>query len=420
MLLDGHYANLLTEWLTLLHRGGMRVPAAHLPALLDHGSKHSDLHPLIQPVLGRRGVWLAAQNPAWAYAQDVSTWDVEQVWHTGSRDERARLLAWLREHDPARARELLEATWQQDPAKERAAFLEVLKTNLSMADEPFLESALDDRSKDVRRTAADLLAHLPDSRLVQRMIERVQPLLSFEPGGMLKKASLEVRLPAECTPEMQRDGVEVKPTSTVKDEHAWWLQQMLGVVPPAFWSDTWQVAPREIVESIDTGNLRRPLQEGWLQAARIHHDSAWAAALHPFQPNEIITLLAPDEAETLLVSLLKEPFTAQTHAVLQSYPFPWSLTLAHTVIRLVERLLGGQTDQSKRASMTTGINDIAAYRMPPEVGPEASVLWTQALQNSAQDTPMLTRYVEQAIDILQFRRDMHEALQVLPTKETDQ
>ena len=44
-----------------------------------------------------------------------------------------------------------------------------------MDDEPFLESALDDRSREVRQQAADLLTRLPDSRLALRMAERAGP-----------------------------------------------------------------------------------------------------------------------------------------------------------------------------------------------------------------------------------------------------
>ncbi|MFC6750249.1 DUF5691 domain-containing protein [Deinococcus aquaticus] len=57
----------LSEWLTLCAQAGWRVPPARLPELLDHASNDGRLRPLLTPVLGERGRWLARFNPAWAF-----------------------------------------------------------------------------------------------------------------------------------------------------------------------------------------------------------------------------------------------------------------------------------------------------------------------------------------------------------------
>ena len=48
-------------------------------------------------------------------------------------------------------------------------FLDSLRTGLGPQDEPFLEQALADRSRNVRAVAAELLSALPGSALAARM-----------------------------------------------------------------------------------------------------------------------------------------------------------------------------------------------------------------------------------------------------------
>ena len=125
-------------------------------------------------ILGVRGRWLAAKNPKWrkyagvneAAEPDGALGDRRIARATGARS------GALRETDPGRARELVASTFAADPADQRAKFVGELARGLSMEDEPFLEAALDDRSKEVRRQAAELLRCLPESRLCLRMIER--------------------------------------------------------------------------------------------------------------------------------------------------------------------------------------------------------------------------------------------------------
>src|SRR5262249_7482507 len=153
-----------------------RAPEELLPSLFELGRMRGELRETILPVLGARGRWLAAQNPGWEYAAGKSD---ETVWETGSREQRLAFLAGLRKRGAAQARELLASTWAQESPKDRADFLAALENGLSLDDEAFLESALDDRRKEVRRAAADLLARLPESGLCQRMFERARPLLTF-------------------------------------------------------------------------------------------------------------------------------------------------------------------------------------------------------------------------------------------------
>lgn len=243
LLLSGEFKEVLPEWLTALATVGKRVPEEALTPLLNLGKASESLRDAITKVIGKRGVWLAKQNPAWNYA--IGELD-EADWETGARELRLALLNKLRMTESARARDLVAATWQQETPEDRAAFLSTFQTGLSLEDGPFLEAALDDRRKEVRKAAADLLARLPDSALVKRMIERVRPLLVLKPGKQ-GEPKLQVKLPEACDKAMQRDGIELHPQYSGLGEKAWWLMQMIERTPPQIWCESLAAAPDKLV-----------------------------------------------------------------------------------------------------------------------------------------------------------------------------
>src|SRR5688572_30163695 len=157
-LLNGHFSELLPEWLEAVAAQGRRVPPEHLPDFLELGRQKLTLRKLITTVAGARGEWLAAQNPEWGYATQP---DPQQVWETGVASERLAVLRRLREEEPALALSLVAGNWASEPLENRAAFIQTLGIRLNPADETFLEAALDDRRKEVRKSAAELLSRLP-------------------------------------------------------------------------------------------------------------------------------------------------------------------------------------------------------------------------------------------------------------------
>ena len=157
---------LLADLLGAAAAAGFRAAAPVLPALLDAAVRNRSLQPAVRAVLGERGRWLAAQRADWqrvaGTAADPAPDDLT-VWQTGRSGERRSWLAALRHADPAAARDLLAAGRRQETGEDRETLLPVLAEQLSGADEPFLETALDDRKSSVRRTATGLLATLPGS-----------------------------------------------------------------------------------------------------------------------------------------------------------------------------------------------------------------------------------------------------------------
>ncbi|MCC7447233.1 MAG: hypothetical protein IT324_07440 [Anaerolineae bacterium] len=405
MMLDGAHRDVLPEWLATLAAVGRRVPEEYIPALLDAGKRDTDLRPLILPVIGRRGSWLAAQNPDWRYAITV---DSEGDWQTGSRAARVLMLQRLRASDPNAARDLLISTWDEESADECAAFLETFVTGLNMNDEPFLESLLDDRRKRVRAIAADLLARLPESRLSRRMIARVKPLLTFI--TVRKKARIDVTLPDTCDSTMIRDGIDPKMHKGM-GEKAWWLYQMMSVVPPSFWSAEWHTSSAQIVDAARRGGWTKVLWEAFTQAAQRHHDSEWAEAIWlvlqerggdsevEIDPQQLLHVLSPERREILCFKTLNDNAVLDRDVLLllDGCKHQWGHELSRAVLQRLPRYIALHSN--------IGLLEQFARYLSPSVIDDARTL----LEN-VETEHYWKSYVERFLATLYFRYEMLKEL----------
>lgn len=274
-LMEPAWQSMLPLWFERLAETRRRVPEPFLVAVLELGRAHAELRELIRPVLGQRGCWLAQQNPAWNYLQEEN----RASWEEGSLQVRAAYLRRVRRHDPEAGLELLQEAWNQEGSRERTELLEQLETGLSMADEPFLESALTDRSKEVRARAAELLRRLPQSRLVARMKERIRAMTTVQ-----KKTAgaLEMTLFPPETPDADatRDGITGKGFfGFPMGERALRLFQTVRAVPPSFWNESLGPDADSLVAAASACEWAEPLLAAWSEACVVFREGEWAAAL---------------------------------------------------------------------------------------------------------------------------------------------
>ncbi|WP_445515131.1 DUF5691 domain-containing protein [Streptomyces sp. NEAU-174] len=322
-------AELLPQWLALANHHGYRVPDALLPALLDAARARTDLRAEALTLGGPRALWLARLNPDWKFAlrgaagraaaahpepsEAAAAPDEEQrLWEEGLFAERVSLLAVARHRDPAAGLALLSGTWSTERAEDRLMFLDSLRDDLSPSDEPFLEQALSDRSRNVRATAAELLSALPGSALAARMAERSRSCVSLtadEPTadaptieGSTDEGSthngptaagptaaeqtaaeqtprIAVRPPDECDSGMQRDGIVPKPPSG-RGERSWWLGQLVEATPLDRWTEWFGGrGPAEIVALPVADGWQADLHAAWCRAAVRQRSAEWCRAL---------------------------------------------------------------------------------------------------------------------------------------------
>ncbi|MER7401943.1 DUF5691 domain-containing protein [Streptomyces sp. NPDC000070] len=307
---------LLPQWLATANARGFAPPPQMLPALLDAARGRTDLRPAALEFAGPRALWLARLNPDWRFAlrstpgggaalphlQDDDS--VRQLWQEGLFAERVALLSALRSREPAAARQLLATTWATERAEDRLMFLDSLRTGLGPDDEPFLEQALADRSRNVRATAAELLSALPGSALAARMAVRAEACVAIDhiqaaqatqaaktsqsaqaagvtaaSGATVATPTIAVEAPHECDPGMERDGVVAKAPAG-RGERSWWFGQLVEAAPLGTWSRRLGGrTPREIVALPVTDDWQGELHAAWCRAAVRQRDAEWSRAL---------------------------------------------------------------------------------------------------------------------------------------------
>ncbi|MBG0830996.1 hypothetical protein HS041_24870 [Planomonospora sp. ID67723] len=387
-ILGGERPRLLAEWLQTAAGRGYRLSPHLLPELLDHAARDRSIRPHLGVLAGRRGRWLAGLNPTWSFLSQEATaaGPRPEVWELGTSGDRRAHLAALRAADPAAARELLATTWEKESPEDRAAFLELFAEGLSLDDEPFLEAALDDRRREVRHEAADLLTRLPDSRLGRRMAERVADRFTVLGGKIL------VNPPSACDAAMERDGVRAKPPQGT-GEKSWWLQQIVARTPLGVWSELLGRPPRELVRMKIT-DWGREVLAGWVRAAVLQGDPEWARELFASDPlADLLAVLPRDEQESAAAAFVRgHALDGQLIMVLGGAAAPWGPELARAVL---QRIL----DFSRTQPWNIGeLGKLAGERVDP-------ALYGLAERFSLEPP------IQEVAALLRFRDDMLKELQ---------
>ena len=408
---------LLVEWCALAREGGYVIPPQLLPAMLRRAERDAKLRPLIEPILGPRGLWLAEQNADWRGLFAGDSADADTLWQNGTAAQRLQLLRSLASADRARARSLIESTWDQDDPENRAKFLKVFADASAVEDEPLLERALDDKRKAVRDEGVEGLARLERSAFSKRMRERLAPLISFNPGAKpakgKKSSPLEITLPPEPDAAGKRDGLVAKARNGVGPQAAV-LSDLIAATPLAFWQQ-FQVPPPALIDAAVAGEYAVPLLDGWQRAAVRQRDADWAEALlraalaskpkerlDQFLPvQHLIPVLPPHRAEGVILDLLgdKDDKTGGAMALFEYLQFPWSESFSRAALAWMRgRKL--ENDYGVRY----WLNQSAGLRIHPSLVGEAASGWPDNLQPAARQA------IDQFLVTLQFRSDMHKEL----------
>ncbi|MDH2424112.1 DUF5691 domain-containing protein [Sphaerisporangium sp. TRM90804] len=388
-VLDGEYPRLLPEWLEAAAGRGFRMPPQLVPRVLDHGARDRSLRAPIGVLAGARGRWLASLNPSWSYLQEEATAHMPtgvaaeeesgsrrggpgsgelHLWEFGTRGDRLSYFRRLRAAYPAKARELLIQGWETEAPEDRAAFVHALADGLSMSDEPFLEGALDDRRREVRSQAADLLTRLPESRLGLRMAERAGRCLSLAGGRLVAEP------PESCDAAMERDGVRSRaPAGT--GQRSWWLQQVVAHTPLGFWTTHLGLTAKQIV-ALNLGDWAREIRLGWERAAVLQDDPTWARALFAVEPlSDLLAVLPPAERAGKAAELVRDqPVDGQLIMMLGGVPAPWGEPLARAVLAKILDTVGRQPwNLGELVRLASERADPAMHEIAARLSPEPPV-----------------------------------------------
>ena len=419
MMLSGGYSRALPEWLKLLAETKKVVSPKYLHELLTLGKRNNHLRKDILPVLGKRGIWLAGLNPDWNYVSGENT---DKIWKNGSLEAKKNLLKELRQSEPKKGREQLQNIWSKERAQERSILLEALEVSINVDDEPFLEDALDDRSKLVRDVAARLLAQIPESKLVKRMIERVRPLLSLDSKG------IEVELPKKCTVEMTQDGIDESKYIPSLGEKASLLLQMLACIPPSIWSNDWKRKPIELIKIVEGSKWEKLFLEAWITATVRSKDIVWAEALLKSSvrlyknlnhiDNSIINflkILPCSQVESLILEVLQQssnipPFNSASPAypLLIHTAHIWNEEISREVISRIKNCIENN-NQVNNWQFGSALGRFSSKISPSVYHEAAEILSFEESENIHES---VIEAIDKFLVQLKFRFEMKQALEI--------
>lgn len=404
--------DLMGELFGLMVQAQVRPYRRWVFRVLEEAHSNLGLRPQALLILGERGRWVAQWVP---FLQWVTPTELSHAqWEEGRLEERLAYLQQVRNAEPGRARAMVEEVWAGEAHEVKVRLLEVLQTCLSLEDEPFLESCLDDRRKEVRLQAAGLLNQLPESRLVQRMMMRARPLLKLTPAGMLglKNACLEVVLPEQFEKDWARDGLEQKSAPHGMGEKAWWLQQIIERVPPGWWGE-----PEQWISALND-EWRNVLLKAWLNATLRFKDAHWATVL--------MRHLDGQNAAALIPALSKAEVEAQTlyrlnsgtapvgrdgleWQLLHSCPKPLSAEIARALSRRALQSLSGWQKMNEESWRVARVMSELALMLPPRFIEQIAPSQREAF--ARQGHPLFAAFAK-FVEVLEFRYQMHQAFQV--------
>lgn len=270
LILDDTFAEALPEFIFHLNHNRKQLPPTSLPNLLEQCKEDRALWQKINPAIGKRGRWLMRLNPDWAILiakPEISSWKTSQ------KAERIALLKHLREIKSTETVPLLQSSWAEESVSDKVDFLKILEIGITQADEFFLEDCLYDSRKEVRQVAANLLAQIPDSELVERMHWRVSTSMVYERGQLI------LNLPDELDETAIRDGISPTLKSYKSGLKAGWFGQMMAKVPPYHWESFFAKKPTEILELFSKSDWIGMLVQAIVEATILYKDEKWMEAI---------------------------------------------------------------------------------------------------------------------------------------------
>lgn len=326
---------LLHYWLQHCAAHGQIVLPETLPALLTAGVAHKTLHTLVALCTGKRGEWLAQFNEAWLFSANQTP---DQLWQTGTPEQRHTVLASTRKTDPALALQWIQQTWAEEDAATKTALLNTLAADLNKADILFLESLATEKSKKVKEAALDLLKKIPESAIVQQYVQALQKLLAPKKEktllGLSSKWVLEMKTPVVLDEALYASGIEKLSSNKAYSDEEHILYQLIQSAPPAQWLAAWAMEPKAIIQLFQQDALGKKMIPALAAAIIQFSDAAWAMYLAEYGEvfyTELLPLLPlPQQAQYSQQYFSSAPDPIMHHA-LQSNT-EWSQELAQLIV----------------------------------------------------------------------------------------
>lgn len=290
--LDMDLLPLVSFWLECCNKAQQVAVPECIPTLLDIAVAQKRIRNLAVAACGNRGQWLGRMNTYWQFPLANSN---EELWQTGTPEERRQVLQEIRREDAGAAREWLQQTWPQETATVKADLLKVLKINISADDAPWLESLLQEKSQKVKDEVWALLKLIPSSSIVRsywRILQEVIPADEYSQ----ERVSLSLPLDKAITDS----GIATLSNEKNMSDEAFILYQLISYTPVSYWESHFTSLSREDIIEKFTGKFATAM----VLAAIRFRETAWLKLLlekdSHFFPDAIELLNAKEQEAYLL------------------------------------------------------------------------------------------------------------------------
>lgn len=443
------------EAIRRLTQAQLRLPPELLPSVL--GERHTAVREALAPLLGSLGQWLRRFNSEWQWLLEkpaaMLDANAETIWLEGSPEQRTAILANIRARQPELGRAWLEKAWPKEKAEVRVSLLESFLPGLSLADEAFLEACSADRSQRVRALAAQLLAQLPGTAFGVRMRERAANWLSYAPpeskigikklvkglvGGAGDLGTLTVDPPQAFDKAWEREGIVEKPPQGMGNR-AFWLEQVMSLVPPTYWESHLGRTAGELVSLAAGSDYAEALLGGWTNAACSLACEGWIGPLWDYwlsrreaMPESVdrtkwvrrsaalLEKMTPASAEPRVLKLLADgdsDFMATYAAFTIAHQLTWSngvgvayLSATRQYAAIVEGKGNGQPTPWLDSL------DVAATALPESCFDLALETWTVP-EDADFYTGMWRRKTDNLVEVITVRREFCQQVPLTNSEE---
>ena len=300
---------LLSYLLFICRKKGKIVPSELVPALLNKALSQKEHREELLACCGETGKWLCSLRKEWK--EHFFGTESNDVWETGSLENRKNYLLSLRKHEPQKALGLLEQCINEENAATRQVFIEILKEGLSLHDIPFLESLLSDKSQKVKDLALGYLCRIQGSSINEMYLRFILQTINVKQERYLlvgKKNVLQIdenNIPSE---EIFKTGIDkLSPDKNLKD-YIFILGQLLENVDPAIIAQGLNISDEELIKLFLQHSEADTLTLYLNNAAVLFHNRAWSLALLQARKGitpDLLNVLSPEEQNVYYDLFLK-------------------------------------------------------------------------------------------------------------------
>lgn len=271
----------LFQYLIFICNNKKQVLAPELvPLVLNKALEHKKTALPLVMSCGKLGQWLCQLNPEWTILLDES---VEgDIWNTGNHESRKVFLTTLREKSPGEALSLLQDSIGEENAANRLSFLEVLAINLSMHDEPFLQSLAKDKSQKVKDVALGFLRRIQGSAINKMYLDFLLKVISFKEERHLliyKKKVISIDETIVADEEIFKTGIAKLSSEKGVNDQIYVVAQLLVNIDPVLLAEKFQLSEQELLAAFLAHKEVKTLLPFLGKAAVLFKNKNWAMAL---------------------------------------------------------------------------------------------------------------------------------------------